>query len=76
MDIQTIAALTTLYNEPQRHYHNLSHIQYCLAQYEEYCIDTKTKENQIVINAIWWHDAVYNPYSKNNEKNRIIIKLR
>ncbi len=64
MKIQTLAALSTLYNESHRHYHNLNHIHTCLAEYEAYCKATKVKQSNVITTAVWWHDAIYNPYSK------------
>lgn len=70
MNLQTLANLTTLYNEPHRHYHNLNHIMLCLGELEKYQSDTKNYDyTEEIITAIWWHDAVYNPYSGENEFN-------
>jgi predicted metal-dependent HD superfamily phosphohydrolase len=69
MNLQTIANLTTLYTEPHRHYHTLNHIHECLAEYERYREATGDNQHHAVVEtSIWWHDAVYNPYSKQNEK--------
>lgn len=60
------ANLTVLYGEPQRHYHNLSHVQHCIREYEtledsqkldgmpSFCLEAMEL-------AIWFHDCVYDP---------------
>lgn len=63
-----MANLVTLYNQPHRHYHNLNHIMTCLGELEKYKHDTK-KDVSIVEEVIWWHDAIYNPFSSKNEEN-------
>jgi predicted metal-dependent HD superfamily phosphohydrolase len=67
MKLQTLAALSTLYGESHRHYHNLNHIHTCLAEYDTYCKEMNVTPSSTVTTAIWWHDSIYNPYSKNNE---------
>lgn len=61
-----MAALTALYNSPDRHYHNLRHINRCLSYIEDNNLIPWNHKNVIEV-AIWFHDAVYNPYSKYNE---------
>lgn len=74
--------LVPLYNSPNRDYHNLNHIQFCLSKAEEY-LKTKavdhpsfwdeelSKEQEILVLAIWFHDAVYSPYPKALLSNEI-----
>lgn len=71
MNLQTIANLTTLYNEPHRYYHNLNHVMECLGEFENYLKDNKNSRTfqYAVVESIWWHDAIYNPYSLLNEIN-------
>lgn len=70
--LQEMSMLTTLYTQPHRHYHNINHINDCLTELENY--PGLSSENiRIVEKAIWYHDAVYNPYSKNNEVNSAML---
>lgn len=66
-----MANLSILYAQKHRHYHDITHIQNCLAEFEAYRSDNKDNvtidEANVVTTAIWYHDAVYNPYSKLNE---------
>jgi predicted metal-dependent HD superfamily phosphohydrolase len=59
------AELNVAYSEPQRHYHNASHIVDCLRQ-----LDTARGEaespDEIEV-ALWFHDAIYDPQAKENE---------
>jgi predicted metal-dependent HD superfamily phosphohydrolase len=70
MKLQTLANLSTLYSEGHRHYHNLNHINHCLGEYEKYKLENPTNSeiDNVVKTSIWWHDAIYNPYSSENEK--------
>lgn len=74
--LEEMSMLTTLYTQPHRKYHNINHINDCLVELENiphWTILTKNmngiNEIDIVESAIWYHDAVYNPYSKQNEYN-------
>jgi predicted metal-dependent HD superfamily phosphohydrolase len=59
------AMLTTLLSQPHRYYHNINHINFCLGELEKCDVNHMTR--RIVTYAIWYHDAVYNPYSVENE---------
>jgi predicted metal-dependent HD superfamily phosphohydrolase len=54
--------LTRRYQEPQRHYHTLEHVAAMLHQGRQFPLD----EEQVM--AIWFHDAVYDPTSDQNEQ--------
>jgi len=54
--------LTRRYLEPQRHYHTLEHVASMLHVGRQFPLD----EEQIM--AIWFHDAVYDPTSDQNEQ--------
>lgn len=65
--------LITLYNQPDRHYHNFSHINHCLGEFEKY---KDSRPSSIFIEkeieyAIWFHDVIYNPHSSKNELNSV-----
>jgi len=54
--------LTRRYQEPQRHYHTLEHVAAMLHQGRQFPLD----EEQVM--AVWFHDAVYDPASDQNEQ--------
>ena len=54
------------YTTPYRAYHNLIHINNCLDEFSE--IKNFLSSKHEIELAIWFHDAIYDPYSKNNEK--------
>ena len=62
---ETHQALVNAYLEPQRHYHNLSHLQDCLAWLPK--VQHLLEKPAEVELALWFHDAVYQPRSKTNE---------
>lgn len=74
IDIDLRAQLVVLYGEPQRHYHNLSHILHCLREMDE-LVDSDHRPESIhwmaLEYAIWFHDAVYDPKAPHckNEKD-------
>lgn len=75
--LKEMSMLTTLYTQPHRKYHNINHINACLVELEnlpsgflKYDLD-RSNEYDIVETAIWYHDAVYNPYSKLNEAKSV-----
>jgi predicted metal-dependent HD superfamily phosphohydrolase len=65
--------LVPLYNSPQRHYHNLAHIHFCLSKLDEYKSNSDEKltlrDESAAIHAIWFHDAVYSPFPWFNTSN-------
>lgn len=83
LTLDAIANLTVLYNEPHRHYHNLEHVQRCLAQAAAFYRSDEAHENPSESNLdkslhlaynrertacmIWFHDAVYNPYAAHGD---------
>ena len=59
--------LVAAYTAPCRHYHNLAHIEDCLATLAQ--IDgLSAHERAILTEAIWWHDVVYDPTRSDNEE--------
>lgn len=78
MKLKETVFLSTLYAQSHRHYHNIDHINYCLGKLEEIkkesdCEFLTNEIYDIVERAIWWHDAVYNPFSSNNEETSSLL---
>ena len=68
----TSAAITALwqdiaarYNEPQRAYHTLKHIQQLFEQLDQ--IKDKLYEPHIIALALYYHDVIYDPRCSDNE---------
>jgi predicted metal-dependent HD superfamily phosphohydrolase len=60
-------ALIAAYSAPGRHYHDLKHIEDCLAALAG--VDNlSSAEREILTEAIWWHDVVYDPTRSDNEE--------
>ena len=59
--------LIAAYAAPHRHYHNLAHIEDCLDKLAR--IDgLSAAEQEILTEAIWWHDVIYDPTRSDNEE--------
>lgn len=54
------------YREPHRHHHTLTHLRECLEHLDLFRPHLTNPED--VELALWFHDAVYQPTSKSNEK--------
>ncbi|WBL76993.1 phosphohydrolase [Bradyrhizobium xenonodulans] len=59
--------LPAAYAVPSRHYHNLSHIEDCLAALTRVG-GLSAAERETLSEAIWWHDVVYDPTRPDNEE--------
>lgn len=59
------ADLARRYAEPQRHYHGLQHLHECLHWFE--AVKTQLQHPRSVALALFFHDAVYEPRSSQNE---------
>src|SRR5688572_25768651 len=57
--------LSARYAEPHRAYHNLTHIMHCLEEFEPARV--LARNPAAVELAIWYHDAIYDPRSNENE---------
>lgn len=58
--------LVRRYSEPLRYYHNLSHTEFCLEEFD-FVRDFSSNPDRVEM-AIWYHDAVYDTRSSLNEK--------
>jgi predicted metal-dependent HD superfamily phosphohydrolase len=59
--------LIAAYTATGRHYHNLAHIEDCLAALAR-IEDLSMHERDILTEAIWWHDVVYDATRADNEE--------
>lgn len=59
--------LVAAYTAPGRHYHNLAHIEDCLAALA-HVGGLSATERETLTEAIWWHDIVYDPTRRDNEE--------
>src|SRR5882724_13070515 len=59
--------LAAAYSAPGRYYHNLTHIDDCLSALAR--VDNlSAAEREILSEAIWWHDVVYDATRSDNEE--------
>lgn len=67
LSIRTIIAkhLFSLYEIPYRDYHNINHIEHCLKEYD---LLSEDELDFVIELSIFYHDAVYAPKEKDNEK--------
>jgi predicted metal-dependent HD superfamily phosphohydrolase len=59
--------LMAAYTAPGRHYHDLRHIEDCLGALAG-VDDLSVTEREILTEAIWWHDVVYDSTRSDNEE--------
>jgi len=57
--------LIAAYREPARVYHTLEHLEECLVLFDR--VESQAHHPEEVELALWFHDAVYQPTSQNNE---------
>ena len=67
---ETYDRLVQHYSDKNRAYHNLKHIEECLALLDAFA--PKGLNVDVIEMAIWFHDIIYNPYGKENEKKSAI----
>ena len=60
--------LSSLYNSPDRHYHNLTHIQECLKLLDLGSNQLNSGARAAIELAIWFHDAIYETHAADNEQ--------
>lgn len=58
--------LVAAYSEGTRHYHNLHHLEECLHAFDQ--VRAAARQPAAVEAALWFHDAVYDPHSAENEE--------
>ncbi len=61
----TYQQLAVAYSDPGRHYHNLRHVQNLLDTVDQYT--ALMADREVVELAVWFHDAVYDYRSSENE---------
>jgi predicted metal-dependent HD superfamily phosphohydrolase len=59
--------LIAAYSAPGRHYHNIAHIEDCLAALAR-IENLSPRERDTLSEAIWWHDVVYDATRSDNEE--------
>lgn len=64
---RTYTALVEAYSEKHRQYHNLSHLRSVFTQLDKVGHLTNNKDE--IELALWFHDAIYKPFSKSNESD-------
>lgn len=65
--IMTHDEMIAAYSATGRHYHNLKHIEDCLAALESVS-GLSGRDREILTAAIWWHDIVYDATRSDNEE--------
>jgi predicted metal-dependent HD superfamily phosphohydrolase len=58
--------LLAAWSEPDRAYHDVRHLEDCLEQVDGLPVETATHD--LVEAALWFHDAIYDPRSSDNEE--------
>ena len=64
LSLEEQAYLSALLTQPHRHYHNITHINDCLVElYKMLQANVANVYEPELTYAIWYHDAIYNPYA-------------
>lgn len=61
------------YNEPQRHYHTLEHVEHCLRMFDD--CRSRLQDPDAVELAVWFHDVVFEPGVCDNERRSADLYL-
>jgi len=62
------------YQEPQRHYHTLAHIEQCLGMFDQ-CKSLASNPDALEL-AVWFHDVIFDPGKADNEKRSAQLYLQ
>ncbi len=62
------------YNEPQRHYHTLAHIELCLGTFDQ-CRSLASNPHALEL-AVWFHDVIFQLGNPDNEKHSAELYLQ
>ncbi len=65
--------LATRYSEPHRAYHTLEHIGHCLDELEQ--VRHLATNPDAVELALWYHDAIYDTKTKDNEERSAMLAV-
>jgi predicted metal-dependent HD superfamily phosphohydrolase len=65
--VMTTDEMIQAYSAPDRHYHNLMHIEDCLAALDGVA-GLSERDRDILTAAVWWHDIGYDPARSDNEE--------
>lgn len=61
-----VQELLGLYSQEHRRYHDLQHLQECMEEFNE--VSTMCDDPLAAETAMWYHDVVYDPGEKTNER--------
>lgn len=70
-NISTYDSLLEAYSEKHRYYHTVKHVSVCL-KWLDTVVSLAENINEIEL-ALWFHDAVYKPYSSENELKSAVL---
>ncbi len=59
-------SVVAVYSAKSRHYHNAEHVTACLRHLDR-CIAKLDQPREVEL-ALWFHDAIYQPFSSGNER--------
>ncbi|KAF2074551.1 hypothetical protein CYY_004134 [Polysphondylium violaceum] len=59
------------YNEKQRYYHTMNHINELLGLHDRFKL--KLKSSETVLLSIWFHDIIYDPTRHDNEEQSALV---
>jgi len=66
-DTETYHALIKAHAQPHRAYHTLDHIAACLSHLDD--VQERVERPDEIEMALWFHDAIYEPFSATNEED-------